>query len=246
MRHLIAATLAAGVLGYASAGSAFPYPYLYHEPAAGNSANNRAGAGGLYGTGGKLDHGIKCAHCHIDGAGTIATDITVTKLPSGSPTGWDDVNGADGYTPGATYRIAVALTGEHRTAIHPMMPGVRTDLNGIAATLEAADGKLAGVLVSDSGQRSDACPATYPFTNGGGGYDHQGPAGKTTVLFGDCHAALSLHKTAATSWTFDWEAPAAGTGDVTLHLGVVDGDTGGSSSLDDDVVERSFVLSEGP
>ena len=64
-------------------------------------------------------------------------------------------------------------------------------------------------------------------------------------MYGDCHAVLSLSHEGLTSWTFDWIAPVAGAGDVTMFVGMVDGDHRGDSSLDDDAVERAFPLREG-
>jgi len=236
MRSAITVATVLGILGYAGVTLAFPFPYLYHEPAAGDASQNRAGAGGIYKTNGKQDFGIKCSDCHTNGAGTIGVSLTIIKLPSSAATGWDVVGGADGYEPGATYQVQVDLTGQHLFAATNM------DTNGMVATFEDQSGNLAGVLTSDSGQTSSSCPSTYPFPG-----VHKGPGGgATTVLFGDCHAVISFLNVQSTTWNFEWTAPSAGTGDVTLHLGVVDGDTGGSSSLDDDTVERSFVLVEGP
>lgn len=246
-RIVIIALAVLACSAYAGVSLAFPYPYLYHHPASGQAGVNRAGGEGIYGTGGAQDHGIKCSHCHVDGAGTIGVNVIVTKGSATSPTGWDVGTGAaDAYEPGATYTITIELTGEHRTNVNPNNTSQRADLNGFSATFEDASGQLAGVLMSDSGQSSASCPATYPYTNGSGGFIHAGPGGgATTVLFGDCHAVLYFHEVARTTWTFSWQAPGAGTGDVTLFLGVVDGDHEGASSLDDDVVERSFVLVEG-
>ena len=236
MRSVITVATVLGILSYAGATLAFPYPYLFHEPSAGDASQNRAGAGGIYGTGGKQDLGIQCSDCHINGAGSIGISLTITKAPSGTATGWDVVNGGDGYQPGATYQIQVDMTGQHKFAATNM------DTNGMSATFEDQSGKLAGVLTSDSGQTSSSCPATYPY-----GTNHKGPGGSaTTVLFGDCHAIIPFLNVQRTSWTFQWTAPAAGTGAVTMYVSLVDGDTGGSSSLDDDSITMSYVLAEGP
>jgi len=219
-------------LGWGAASYAFPFAKSWHESSSGEAGVNRAGAGGIYGTGGKQDYGIKCSHCHVDGAGTIDMNVVVTREGSGSPTGWENVGGLDGYSPGTRYTITVELANEH------LIDNADPDLNGMAATFETQAGALAGTLYSDSGQNSASCPGSLPFTDP--------PAGKTTMLYGDCHAALFVQRPRDTAWTFDWVAPSAGAGELTLYVVVVDGDHYGRSSLDDDTVERTFALVEGP
>jgi len=51
---------------------------------------------------------------------------------------------------------------------------------------------------------------------------------------------------ALTKWDFSWTAPAAGAGEIKAWYGVVDGDTHGSSSLDDDTIQGARKLLEEP
>lgn len=223
---LALATLVAGTAAVA----AFPFNRSWHENASGVAGQNRAGGAGRYGTGGRTDKKIKCSHCHIKGQGLIG--MTVTANPA-----FGTVNGESQYTPGTRYTLTIAMTGEHR------MKSPTNNKNGMAATIENANGARAGRFISDTGQDSNACPAQNPYP---GGMGPPSPPGKTTFMYGDCHGVLPLQHSGLTSWTFDWVAPAAGAGDLTLFIGMVDGDTDGSSSLSDDTVERSFPLREHP
>jgi hypothetical protein len=65
-------------------------------------------------------------------------------------------------------------------------------------------------------------------------------------MYGDCHGILPLQLPHLTSWKFTWVAPAAGAGDLTLYLGMVDGNSDGDSSLNDDTLEKTMPLKEGP
>lgn len=215
--------------------AAMPFNKSWHESATGVAGQNRAGAGGYYGTGGKLDKGIRCSHCHIKGAGTIG--MTMNATPA-----FAMVNGDLKYAPTVRYTITIAMTGEHRGG-GGATPGPTNNKNGTAVTIENASGQRAGRYIADAGQDSNACPAQNPYPGAPGAVS---PATKTTFMYGDCHGVLPLDRQALTSWTFDWVAPAAGAGDLTMHIGMVDGDSDGKSSLDDDSLERTIKLVEGP
>jgi hypothetical protein len=207
---------------------AFPFGKSWHDPADGTPANGgRAGAGGIYGTGGVGDHGITCANCHIGGKGLIGASIVPTPA-------WQKVNGLDAYKPGQTYSVTVTMTGEHAG----LNQGAN-NLNGMALAFEDQSGKAKGVLISDADPTatSTTCKAKYPAAN---------PATGTTYLYGDCHGVIFIPRPNTTSWTFSWKAPAAGTGQLTAFYGVVDGDADGKSSLDDDVKMGTVKLVEGP
>lgn len=206
---------------------AFPFDTSWHMASSGRSTGamaNRAGAGDIYYTGGAQDYHLGCASCHTGGGGAI--DLTLTPTPA-----FGTMGGEDTYHPGQTYSFAVQMVGEH---LHGSAPN--DNLNQFALTIEDLAGHRAGAFASDSGQTQASCPAAPPTTWPGG----------TTLLYGDCHAIVSHAAPNVTSWTFGWTAPAAGAGDLTIYVGAVDGDHDGSSSLGDDVVQRSFTLLEGP
>lgn len=224
---------------------AFPADQYWHLASAGDTPNgttydplgiigtNRAGAGGIYGSGGARDFGIKCSHCHVETAGEPygLIDGRIDASPA-----WAILAGDDAYQPGLTYTLTVTLENEHHVnAVHP-------DSNGMTVAIEDANGASAGVLVSDSGQRSDACPVNQPV------FDAAETA--TTFLYGDCHAILPILTPATarqrTVWTFDWVAPSAGAGDLTLYWSVVDGDTAAEGSLHDDAADGTIALREAP
>ncbi len=225
------------VASSASVAAAFPRNDSWHTPAWGPAATVRGEAGGIYGTGGQSDYGIRCSSCHTDLAvpmwcptppaqGRIDVDLTVTPA-------FGTRGAAQTYRAGQRYTITVRMTGEHRS------PGPTQNLNGMAATFEDAGGAVVGRFVTDSGADSAACtPGLPPGIDGHGGVG-------TTFVYGDCHAVLSVGDggRGRDTWTFDWVAP-SGAGDLTFYVAAVDGDTGGESSTCDDVVERAFSLVE--
>lgn len=225
-KRIVFSLLSAAFILSGTAALAFPFGKSWHDKADGTQATNgRAGAGGIYGMGGLTDYSITCAHCHIKGAGLIGATITPTPA-------WAKVNGQDAYKPGQVYQITLAMTGEHLG-----LNQGNNNLNGMAATFENQAGKAVGVFTSDTpGNNSMNCPATYPAQN---------PAGSTTYTYGDCHGVIFVPVPNATSWKFSWTAPAAGAGQVTMFYGVVDGDTGGESSLKDDTKMGTVKLLEG-
>lgn len=235
MHKLLAALVSAVVLLSAPTAFAFPFLASWITPSAtprGVTPQQRAGAGGIYGTGSAKDRGILCAHCHIKGAGTI--DASVTPAPA-----WPQLGGMNSYSPGATYTITVKLLNEHN------LPKVNTpndNLNGFALTAETQSGVTAGSFTTDTNPviSSASCMTTAPAMT---------PATGTTYLLdpsGKCSFVVYIPRPNTTSWTFNWTAPAKGSGPVTLYYGVVDGDHDGSSSLGDDVKQGTIKLVEGP
>lgn len=227
-KHLYLGVTALG-LGFAalpSPATAFPRLDFWHMPASGetNQKQNRAGAEGIYGTGGPFEYGIQCAHCHIDADGQI--DLQFDVQPAFGQSGNDQT-----YVPGQRYDITVTMTGEHKG-----LSGMGGNVNGFSASFEDPGGAVMGTLYSDTpNNSSNNCPSQAPSNV---------PSG-TTYVYGDCHAILFSGGDDVTQWVFQWEAPAAGAGDVTMWYGGVDGDTGGHNSLDDDVVQGSVLLREG-
>ncbi len=206
---------------------AFPFLKSWHDPADGNNSSNalRAGAGGIYGTGAVEDWGIKCSHCHIDDS---KQQGGIQALVDVSPS-WIDVGGEDGYLPGERYTFTVQMMGEHLIN--------NENHNAMAMVIEDTSGMRAGEYFTDSGVDSMVCPTSAP--------PKSDTTLRTTYVYGDCHGVLPTEAMDLTSWTFDWVAPAAGTGEVTVYYGMVDGNSGGESSLGDDVTEGKLVLVEG-
>jgi hypothetical protein len=217
-------TLGLGILFACATANAFPFEFSWHTPAHGDPPTYpRTGASSIYGTGGQGDWGITCANCHIKSAGTVKTVVAPAA-------GWDKKNGVDAYLPGKVYTVKVTMT--------PSIVKAK-QLNGFAATVEDANGKLAGVLMSDTTPQvsSASCPPKFVKTNVTNG---------TSYLVGDCRVVFNREIQDITSWTFFWKAPAQGAGPLTLYFGSVNGDTGGDSSLDDAVKVGTVKLVEGP
>jgi hypothetical protein len=219
----LGAALVAAVLCEAPPATAFPFINSWHLASSGNNPN-RCGADGIYGTGGPTDFGITCKDCHIDAQAAFVVDIDVS--PPFQQSGNDRI-----YVPGQTYDIQISIQGE----VHTMNPSGGPTLNGFAASFEAADGAQMGTLVASQG-RSDACPPSAPT-------DPMNQHNRT-IVYGDCHAVLFEPEHDDTWWAFQWIAPAAGAGDLSLFYAVVDGDHTGESSLGDDTVVGKWNLIE--
>ena len=178
------------------------------------------GSGGLYYTGSRQDLGLRCAHCHVEAEGRIRADVSFTPSVGA------------GWMPGATYRVRVTMTGETRglSGCAPMIP----NRNGIGAMVVGPDGYPVGQVSGDQNGRQ--CGARFPAVSGT----------QTTAVFGDCNGVVGVQDGARslTSWEFDWRAPTAGAGGVTLWLGVVDGDCV-FDSYRDDVYETRVDVREG-
>jgi hypothetical protein len=219
---VVAALTVAFFVGDADEAEAFPFMNSWHMSSAGETNNNqnRAGAEGIYGTGGPGEYNIQCAHCHVDAEGLITAQIVAS--PAFGTSGNDS-----SYAPGQAYDITVTMMGEHKMTM--------SNLNGFVATFEDASGQVMGSLNDDNGNSSTNCPAQEPAMN----------PPNTTFMYGDCHGILFVPNEDVTTWQFQWVAPAAGAGDVTMWWGMTDGDTAGESSLDDDTIQGNIPLIEG-
>jgi hypothetical protein len=255
-KRLSAFGLVSAVVLASAAAVAFPKTVYYSNDATNQAHGGSAGASNIYGTGSTRDWGITCALCHVKAAGLI--DATVLANPSFT------VMGVKKYTPLALYTITVTLVGEHLNPGDMTMP-VPDNLNSFALTAEDQNGATAGVFTTDAdgsiagfkvSSNSAACTAgnsVLPPQPGCPicGWEDQ-PVNKynagtgTTALVGDCHAIINLTIPNRTAWTFKWQAPKMSTGPVTLYYGVVDGNSHGTNSQDDDVKIGTVKLMEGP
>lgn len=116
------------------------------------------------------------------------------------------------YTPGAEYEMRVRI---------------RNESLGLAATMANYNGMVLRIADSKGapvGRIKDAPADIY--------YVRSNSAGDVSIV------ANSGMKPRQTEWTFTWVAPAVGKGDVSFHLGVVDGNGGGGSA--DDTVTDPF------
>ena len=138
-----------------------PFNASWHTKATGNAPSNRTGSEGQYGTGGRTDKGVKCAHCHIKGAGTIAVNVTAVPV-------FPTANGDTKYVPGQRYTMTVTMTGEHRAKKMECTGaacGTMNNRNSMALTIENASGVRAGRFIADAGQDTMTCPVANPYAN---------------------------------------------------------------------------------
>jgi hypothetical protein len=183
--------------------------------------------------------------CHIKAPGTLG--VTVTPTPA-----WAMKNGSPAYIPGTTYSISVALVNESKG----LGLGAK-NLNGMALTIENQAGQGVGLFTNDDTAgntvNTNSCipVPTVPPAAAGQLQANLISRGATTYLIspsttGGCYTVVSVNTMNLASWKFTWKAPAAATGPVTIYYGAVDGQTGGSSSLQDDVKQGTVKLVEGP
>jgi hypothetical protein len=188
-----------------------------------DAAGASPGGSGFLGTGSSHDHGVTCAHCHVQAQGLVDVKLAFTPpLPT--------VGGQVTYEPAQKYQVDVELVGEH-LGLGNCVQGA-TNLNNFVATFEDASGNVVGALASDSGQSSATCPPAPPTM----------PSG-TTLTFGDCRAVFSSGKADTTAWTFTWTAPPKMSGPVTVYYGAVDGNCD-MMSMNDDVKVGAMKLGE--
>jgi hypothetical protein len=179
------------------------------------------GGGGILGTGGTHDHGIKCTDCHTE----RKTEPNLAFAITFSPT---LVNNA--YVPGTRYTITAKLNGALLPSPSCAVSGGKNN-DGFAASFEDDNGANVGTLSADDGQSAPSCTLTSPA-----------PTTGTTALDGDCEVIFSLGKANMTQWTFSWTAPASGK--VHIYWGAVDGDCD-MMSMNDAAVTGSTTI-DGP
>ena len=224
MRTFLALACFVFAFVFARAAAAWDGADMWYDPADGSpQTSQNPGGGGILGTGGATDHGITCATCHMKGKNpTGLFGVIVAFSPQ-------FVAGA--YSLGQTYIVTLSMIGEH-LGLSGCSQYTPDNNNFMSATIEDDSGNLVGALATPSGSTS-SCPSTV-------GFDPK--TYKGTFMVRDCHGVLS-HGAGLTSWTFQWTAPAKGSGQATLYYGVVDGNCM-MDSLDDDVKVGTFKMGE--
>lgn len=200
----------------ARAAWAWDGPGMWYSSAVGGSTGTLPGGGGILGTGGQHDDGIKCTDCHVDRKDepNLAFAMTFSPALAGSA-----------YTPGQRYTITAQLTGAQLGNPCATSGGNNTD--NFAASFEDDSGAQAGALAPDDGQTAPNCALASP------------PPAGTTALDGDCKVIFANGTKNLDRWTFTWTAPPAGT--VHVFWGAVDGDCD-MMSMGDAAVTGSMTL----
>ena len=210
-----------------------------------------ASSEGFYFTGAPRFAKLDCAKCHTSGPGRLTMHLGAS--PSTLFT--------DGYDPGATYEIEVALGNESRglqynasTCTEPPGPTdqytyVQCNNNGFALELDGRGGATPGVGTICAGAPAQgACPTVDPFLD-----ETVVAPGGDAIFSNRQHSPVQpkqVVRNGATYWHFYWVAPAAGTGAVTVFGAAVDGN-GGAGTADndqdpdgDDTVHATVVIPE--
>jgi hypothetical protein len=211
-------TLVIAIVMYAAAPAfAWDGPGMWYRAA--DDAN--PGGGGIMGTGGGHDHGIKCTDCHVERAMEPNLMLGMAFSPA-------LVNNT--YAAGTRYTITAQLTGAQLAAGTCATPNGK-NVDGFAASFEDDNGNSVGSLAADDGQSAPSCTLPSPA-----------PAG-TTALDGDCKVIFGNGTANISQWTFTWTAPT--TGAVHIYWGSVDGDCD-MMSMNDAAVTGSRTLTPAP
>jgi hypothetical protein len=192
-------------------------PDLWYAEATADSP----GGGGIIGTGGGHDYGVKCSHCHVERP-TTSLAFGMQFSPALLGTTNDPI-----YAPGQRYTITASMTNATLGTSCPDPYGKNVD--NFAAAFEDVNGAAVGVLESDTGGIATSCPQTVPMPDDPG----------TTAITKDCKVVFSKGTENVQTYTFYWTAPT--TGDVNIFWGAVDGDCL-MMSMEDAVVEGTMVL----
>lgn len=207
------------VLAAASPALAWDGPGMWYSPADGGPPSTLPGGGGILGTGGQHDHGIKCSDCHVQRPDepNLRLDLAFSPALSGSA-----------YTPGQRYTVTATLSGAQVQCASGPNGGGTTKVDNFAASFEDDAGATAGTLAADSGPCRTIPQPTAPGT---------------TVLDGDCAVIFAKGSPNTTQWTFTWTAPASG--GVHIYWGAVDGNCD-MMSMGDAVTNGSRTLAPAP
>lgn len=192
-------------------------PGMWYAAADGTTPGRSVGGGGILGTGGQHDYGIKCSDCHVDRATTtIQLGLAFTPALVGGT-----------FVRGQRYTITAQLTG----AVLPCKPGPNgagMKVANFAASFEDDSGAAAGTLAPDTSTCGNLPQPTDPGT---------------TALDGDCKVIFARGKPDVRAWRFDWTAPT--TGVVHVYWGAVDGNCD-MMSMGDAVTAGSLTLASPP
>jgi len=180
------------------------------------------GGGGILGTGGSHDHGIKCSDCHVDRVAEPGLAFSMTFSPA-------LVNGA--YAANQRYAVTAKLAGAALGVGCNAQDSTMHNTDNFAAAFESDDGSEAGMLAADDGQSGPSCALPSP------------PPAGTTALDGDCRVVFAQGKFDTDTWAFTWTAPASGV--VHVSWGAVDGNCD-MMSMNDAVVTGTMTLAAAP
>jgi len=211
---ITAIVIATAILGIATPAFAWDGPAMWY----GRADDANPGGGGILGTGGRHDHGIKCTDCHVDRVQEPNLRLDLTFKP--------DLIG-QAYIPNQRYTVTARLTGAQLgVGCNAADPNMHNH-DGFAASFEDAAGGAAGSLAADNGQTSPSCALPSP------------PPAGTTALDGDCKVIFANSGPDVDTWTFTWTAPASG--QVRVFWGAVDGNCD-MMSMKDAAVTGSMTL----
>ena len=219
-----------------------------------HSATFGASGEGLYFTGAPRFASLDCSSCHTGGPQKVGLQLDTSDLALFS----------EGYTPGRTYELQIALTNETEglmyktpTCTDPPAPGdnftyVQCNNNGFGLEIDDDTGTpLAGPSVfCPQMPIAGMCP-TADFTKDQALVAPDGDAVfDAKVYSADPNMPKLVTRNGATTWSFYWTAPKAGTGPLTVYVSAVDGNGGAGTTAndqdpyDDDTVSANFFLQE--
>jgi hypothetical protein len=223
---------------------------FFAPPTFKHAATLSASAEGVYFTGAPRFTSLDCSSCHTDGPNAV--DIRIGAKPDSLFT--------DGYQPGLTYELEIALVNESLGTQYNTPSGVCTEPpgktdhytyqqcnnNNFALEIDSANGPLVGMFCAAT--PSGSCPPADPV-----GDEVQISPDGDAVFANRAHSAMmpkQVLRNGATSWHLWWTAPPAGTGPLTFYAAAVDGNGGSGTPTNDqdpygdDTVRATISLQE--
>lgn len=239
---------------------------FFEQQANPHAATFGASSEGLYFTGAPRWASLDCSTCHQAGPQKIGL-----RLNANDPDLF-----ATGYVPGKVYQLQVEMTNEvegltwntpNHQCTDPPAPDdtftyVQCNNNGFGLEIDYNDAttQTQRPLVPDGAYvpycaaqpKGTMCPMpdytsdqTLVAPGGDAIFD-----AKVYLNTMDPNLAKTITSNGATSWSFYWTAPKAGTGALTVYVGAVDGNGGGGDAINDqdpyndDTVSANFFLQE--
>jgi len=216
-----------------------------------NAATFGATSEGLYFTGAPRFASLDCSTCHEGGPQRVGLRLNAD----------DPELFTTGYVPGKVYELQVVLTNETEglsyktpTCTDPPSPDesftyVQCNNNGFGLEIDAADGPVSGGYCAEQ-PKNGVCPMPDYTADQALVAPDNDAVFDAKIYSSDPNQPKLVTRNDATSWSFWWTAPKAGSGPLTVYVAAVDGNGGAGTvandqdPYNDDTVSANFFLQE--